>query len=150
MPDHAILEARERSALSRVVPCEKQACAERRAAAHSACISVRRAAGDSTFACRRDHQLAVAHAKVLAVYAPFGDRRPFFRARVNGQEAARQPAEQGLVQVEQIKVEQVRLQQVEMTQQQIAQQQAGPSLSLWRQDAFCEKTWRATTSVVIL
>jgi len=86
----------------------------------------KRAAGDSTFAYRRDRQLAVAHAKVRAVYAPFGDKRPFFRARVDGQEADQQPAEQGLVQVEQIKVEQVRLQQVEMTQQQSAQQQAWP------------------------
>ncbi|MBN6111532.1 hypothetical protein [Xanthomonas bonasiae] len=85
----------------------------------------KRAAGDSTFACRRDRQLAVAHARVLAVYAPFGDKRPFFRARVDGQEAAQQPAEQGLVQVEQIKMEEVRLQQVEMAQQQTTQQQAG-------------------------
>ncbi|WP_369915929.1 hypothetical protein AB8810_06905 [Xanthomonas sp. NCPPB 3005] len=45
---------------------------------------------------------------MLAVYAPFGDKRPFFRARVDGQEAAQQPAEQGLVQVEQIKVKRVR------------------------------------------
>ncbi|MBN6104276.1 hypothetical protein JR064_19105 [Xanthomonas sp. CFBP 8703] len=84
----------------------------------------KRAAADSTFACRRDHQLAVAHAKVLAVYGLFGKKLQFFRARVDGQEAAQQPAEQGVVQVEQIKVEQVRLQQVEMAQQQTAQQQA--------------------------
>jgi len=67
---------------------------------------------------------------VLAVYAPFGDKLPFFHARVDGREAAQQPAEQSLVQAEQIKVEQVRQQQVEMTQQQTTQQQAGPSRSL--------------------
>jgi hypothetical protein len=67
---------------------------------------------------------------VLAVYAPFGDKLPFFHARVDGREAAQQPAEQSLVQAEQIKVEQVRQQQVEMTQQQTAQQQVAPSRSL--------------------
>jgi len=67
---------------------------------------------------------------VLAVYAPFGDKLPFFHARVDGREAVQQPAEQSLVQAEQIKVEQVRQQQVEMTQQQTTQQQAGPSRSL--------------------
>ena len=67
---------------------------------------------------------------VLAVYAPFGDKLPFFHARVDGREAAQQPAEQSLVQAEQIKLEQVRQQQVEMTQQQTTQQQAGPSRSL--------------------
>jgi hypothetical protein len=67
---------------------------------------------------------------VLAVYAPFGDKLPFFHARVDGREAAQQPAEQSLVQAEQIKVEQVRQQQVEMTQQQTTQQQAIPSRSL--------------------
>ncbi|MBB4125824.1 hypothetical protein GGR77_001095 [Xanthomonas translucens] len=67
---------------------------------------------------------------VLAVYAPFGDKLPFFHARVDGREAAQQPAEQSLVQAEQIKVEQVRQQQIEMTQQQTTQQQAGPSRSL--------------------
>jgi len=67
---------------------------------------------------------------VFAVYAPFGDKQPIFHARVDGREAAQQPAEQNLAQAEQIRVEQVRQQQVEMTQQQATQQQAGPSRSL--------------------
>jgi hypothetical protein len=66
---------------------------------------------------------------VLAVYAPFGDKLPMFHARVDGREAAQQPAEQNLQQAEFIKQDQVRQQQVEMTQQQNTQAQAGPSLS---------------------
>ncbi len=63
---------------------------------------------------------------VLAVYAPFGDKSPFFHARVDGREAAQQPAEQNLQQAEVIKQDQVRQQQVEMTQKQ-AQEQAAPT-----------------------
>jgi len=63
---------------------------------------------------------------VLAVYAPFGDKLPIFHARVDGREAAQQPAEQNLQQAEVIKQDQVRQQQVEMSQKQ-AQEQAGPS-----------------------
>lgn len=66
---------------------------------------------------------------VLAVYAPFGDKSPFFHARVDGREAAQQPAEQNLVQAEVIKQDQVRQQQVEMTQKQ-AQEQAGPTRTM--------------------
>lgn len=63
---------------------------------------------------------------VLAVYAPFGDKSPFFHARVDGREAAQQPAEQSLQQAEVIKQDQVRQQQVEMSQKQ-AQEQAAPT-----------------------
>ncbi|MBN6100574.1 hypothetical protein JR064_00135 [Xanthomonas sp. CFBP 8703] len=63
---------------------------------------------------------------VLAVYAPFGDKLPMFHARVDGREAAQQPAEQNLQQAEVIKQDQVRQQQVEMSQKQ-AQEQAGPT-----------------------
>ncbi|WP_045760602.1 XVIPCD domain-containing protein [Xanthomonas albilineans] len=68
---------------------------------------------------------------VLAVYAPFGDKAPFFHARVDGREAAQQPAEQNLQQAEVIKQDQVRQQALEQTQQQTQrQEQAGPSRSL--------------------
>jgi hypothetical protein len=63
---------------------------------------------------------------VLAVYAPFGDKLPIFHARVDGREAAQQPAERNLQQAEVIKQDQVRQQQVEMSQKQ-AQEQTGPS-----------------------
>ncbi|MBO9828767.1 hypothetical protein J7373_10955 [Xanthomonas sp. A2111] len=63
---------------------------------------------------------------VLAVYAPFGDKLPIFHARVDGREAAQQPAEQSLQQAEVIKQDQVRQQQVEMTQKQV-QEQAAPT-----------------------
>lgn len=66
---------------------------------------------------------------VLAVYAPFGDKSPFFHARVDGREAAQQPAEQSLQQAEVIKQDQVRQQQVEMTQKQ-AQEQAAPTRTM--------------------
>src|SRR5690606_9976153 len=39
---------------------------------------------------------------VFAVYAPFGDKGPFFHARVDGREASQQPARQNLEQAEQI------------------------------------------------
>ncbi|UKE55287.1 hypothetical protein KFS84_05670 [Xanthomonas translucens pv. graminis] len=66
---------------------------------------------------------------VLAVYAPFGDKLPIFHARVDGREAAQQPAEQNLQQAEVIKQDQVRQQQVEMSQKQ-AQEQLAPGRSL--------------------
>ncbi|WIH04947.1 hypothetical protein KHF85_19790 [Xanthomonas translucens pv. graminis] len=67
---------------------------------------------------------------VLAVYAPFGDKLPMFHARVDGREAAQQPAEQNLVQAEQIRIEQVRQQQVEMSKQQAPQQEQGPRMTM--------------------
>ncbi|CTP89313.1 hypothetical protein XTALMG727_2671 [Xanthomonas translucens pv. arrhenatheri LMG 727] len=67
---------------------------------------------------------------VLAVYAPFGDKLPMFHARVDGREAAQQPAEQSLVQAEQIRIEQVRQQQVEMSKQQAPQQEQAPRMTM--------------------
>ncbi|MDL5364162.1 hypothetical protein QSH18_00920 [Xanthomonas sp. NCPPB 2654] len=67
---------------------------------------------------------------VLAVYAPFGDKLPMFHARVDGREAAQQPAEQNLVQAEHIRIEQVRQQQVEMSKQQAPQQEQGPRMAM--------------------
>jgi hypothetical protein len=61
---------------------------------------------------------------VLAVYAPFGDKLPMFHARVDGREAAQQPAEQNLQQAEIIKQDQVRQQQPEMSQKQMQEQVA--------------------------
>jgi len=63
---------------------------------------------------------------VTATYAPYGDRSPQFHARIDGREAAQQPAEQNLRQVEE-----ARLQQLSQTAQRerepIEPQQAGPT-----------------------
>ncbi|XQA60699.1 XVIPCD domain-containing protein [Xanthomonas sacchari] len=59
---------------------------------------------------------------VLAVYAPFGDKAPFFHARVDGREAAQQPAEQNLQQAEAIKQGQMQQQHLEMSQKQAHEQ----------------------------
>ncbi|WIH05025.1 hypothetical protein KHF85_00250 [Xanthomonas translucens pv. graminis] len=67
---------------------------------------------------------------VLAVYAPFGDKLPFFHARVDGREAAQQPAEQNLVQAEVIRQDQVRQQALEQTQQQTQQREQGPKMTM--------------------
>ncbi|WOS39913.1 XVIPCD domain-containing protein [Xanthomonas rydalmerensis] len=67
---------------------------------------------------------------VLAVYAPFGDKLPIFHARVDGREAAQQPAEQNLQQAEVIKQDQVRQQALEQTQRQTQQQEQGPKMAL--------------------
>ncbi|NIJ72270.1 XVIPCD domain-containing protein [Xanthomonas sp. F4] len=67
---------------------------------------------------------------VLAVYAPFGDKLPIFHARVDGREAAQQPAEQNLQQAEVIKQDQVRQQQLEQTQQQTQQREQGPRMTM--------------------
>lgn len=68
---------------------------------------------------------------VFAVYAPFGDKGPFFHAHVDGREASQEPAQQNLQQAEVIKQDQTRQQALEETQQQTARQdQARPSRSL--------------------
>lgn len=67
---------------------------------------------------------------VFAVYAPFGDKGPFFHAHVDGREASQQPAEQNLQQAEVIKQDQVRQQQMEQTQQQTTQQEQGPRMTI--------------------
>ncbi|MBB6338043.1 hypothetical protein FHR59_002306 [Xanthomonas arboricola] len=60
---------------------------------------------------------------VFAVYAPFGDKGPFFHAHVDGREASLEPAQQNLQQAETIKQDQVRQQAMEQTQQQSVQQE---------------------------
>jgi hypothetical protein len=67
---------------------------------------------------------------VFAVYAPFGEKGPFFHVHVDAREAVQQPAQQNLQQAEQIRLEQVRQQQLELTQQQPSQAQSVPSRSL--------------------
>ncbi|WP_289415909.1 XVIPCD domain-containing protein [Xanthomonas campestris] len=63
---------------------------------------------------------------VFAVYAPFGDKGPFFHAHVDGREASQQPAQQNLQQAEVIKQDQMRQQQMEQTQQ----QESGPRMTM--------------------
>lgn len=66
---------------------------------------------------------------VFAVYAPHGDKGPFFHANVDGREAALQPAQQNLEQAEQVRQQLAQQQQVDRQQrQQLAQ--AGPSMSM--------------------
>lgn len=67
---------------------------------------------------------------VVAIYAPFGDKGPFFHAHVDGREASQQPAQQNLQQAEVIKQDQVRQQALEQTQQQTAQQEQGPRITM--------------------
>ena len=67
---------------------------------------------------------------VFAVYAPFGDKGPFFHAHVDGREASQQPAQQNLQQAEVIKQDQTRQQQMEQTQQQTTQQELGPRMTM--------------------
>ncbi|MDX6081217.1 DUF6696 domain-containing protein [Xanthomonas campestris pv. incanae] len=67
---------------------------------------------------------------VFAVYAPFGDKGPFFHAHVDGREASQQPAQQNLQQAEVIKQDQVRQQALEQTQQQSVQQEQGPRMTM--------------------
>ncbi|MGN5671814.1 XVIPCD domain-containing protein, partial [Xanthomonas citri pv. mangiferaeindicae] len=66
---------------------------------------------------------------VFAVYAPFGDKGPFFHAHVDGREASQQPAQRNLQQAEVIKQDQVRQQALEQTQQQSQQQEQGPRMT---------------------
>ncbi|MGY4892239.1 UNVERIFIED_CONTAM: hypothetical protein EX528_18340 [Xanthomonas axonopodis] len=67
---------------------------------------------------------------VFAVYAPFGEKGPFFHAHVDGREASQQPAEQNLQQAEVIRQDQVRQQALEQTQQQTQQQESGPRMTM--------------------
>lgn len=66
---------------------------------------------------------------VFAVYAPYGDRGPFFHAHVDGREASQQPAQQNLEQAEQIKLQQAQERQMQQELQQ-SQAQQGPKLSM--------------------
>ena len=67
---------------------------------------------------------------VFAVYAPYGDKGPFFRAQVDGREACQQPAQQNLEQAEQIKQQQALQQQQELQVQQNKQVAGGPAMSM--------------------
>ncbi|PPT72984.1 hypothetical protein XarbCFBP8150_00555 [Xanthomonas arboricola] len=67
---------------------------------------------------------------VFAVYAPFGEKGPFFHAHVDGREASQEPAQQNLQQAEVIKQDQVRQQALEQTQRQTQQQEQGPKMSM--------------------
>jgi hypothetical protein len=53
----------------------------------------------------------------VAVYAPFGDKGPFFHVKVDGREASLQPAQQSLEQAEQIMQQQAQQQKLEAMQQ---------------------------------
>lgn len=55
---------------------------------------------------------------VIAVYAPFGDKGPFFHAHVDGRQAAQRPAEQSLQQAEVLQQSQDRQLTQERSQQQ--------------------------------
>ncbi|NIJ69021.1 XVIPCD domain-containing protein [Xanthomonas sp. 60] len=68
---------------------------------------------------------------VFAVYAPFGEKGPFFHALVDGREASQQPAQQNMQQAEAIRQDQLRQQALEQTGQQTTQQDhAGPVLDM--------------------
>lgn len=67
---------------------------------------------------------------VFAVYAPFGEKGPFFHARVDGREASQQPAEQNLQRAEVIQQDQRRQQQMEQAQQHTTQQEQGPRMMI--------------------
>jgi hypothetical protein len=68
---------------------------------------------------------------VFAVYAPFGNKEPFFHANVDGREASHQPAQQSLEQAEQTKQQQqVQPYQQEQTAQQDRQAQRGAQMSM--------------------
>jgi hypothetical protein len=61
---------------------------------------------------------------VFAVYAPFGDKGPFFHASVDGREAGQQPAQHNLEQAEQLRQQQAQQQHGQQQEQQQAQRNA--------------------------
>ncbi|MFA4296183.1 AHH domain-containing protein [Xanthomonas perforans] len=65
---------------------------------------------------------------VFAVYAPFGDKGPFFHAHVDGRQAAQEPAQQNLQRAEVLQQTQARQQAMEQAQQQTQQQEQGPRM----------------------
>jgi len=67
---------------------------------------------------------------VFAVYAPFGDKEPFFHANVDGRGASQLPAQQSLEQAEQTKQQHLQHQQQEQTVQQDRQAQRGAQLAM--------------------
>ncbi|MEB2184292.1 XVIPCD domain-containing protein, partial [Xanthomonas campestris pv. campestris] len=67
---------------------------------------------------------------VFAVYAPFGDKGPFFHAHVDGRQAVQESAQQNLQQAEVLQQTQARQQAMEQTRQQTTQQEQGPRMTL--------------------
>lgn len=67
---------------------------------------------------------------VFAVYAPFGDKGPFFHAHVDGRQAAQEPAQQNLQQAEVLQQTQARQQALEQTQQHTQQHAQGPRMTM--------------------
>ncbi len=67
---------------------------------------------------------------VFAVYAPYGDKGPFFHASVDGRQAGQQPAQQNLEQAEQFRQQFSQEQQVELRQRQEQQGSRAAQMSL--------------------
>jgi hypothetical protein len=67
---------------------------------------------------------------VFAVYAPHGDKGPFFNVHVDGRQAAQEPAQQNLEQAQTIQQTQARQQALEQAQQQAPQQEQGPRMTM--------------------
>lgn len=67
---------------------------------------------------------------VFAVYAPYGEKGPFFHAKVDGREAAEQPALQNLLQAEQLKQSQDQALQQEREQSQMQDRKNQNSVAL--------------------
>lgn len=67
---------------------------------------------------------------VFAVYAPFGDKGPFFHATVDGRDVSQQPARQNLEQAEQARHQQQLDQRLEQQMQQNQQGQRGAQISM--------------------
>lgn len=66
---------------------------------------------------------------VFAVYAPFGDKGPFFHAHVDGRTASQEPAQYSLQQAEAVRQNQARQQTTEQTQRQSEQQEHAQRLA---------------------
>jgi hypothetical protein len=67
---------------------------------------------------------------VFAVYAPHGDKGPFFHVAVDGRQASQQPVQQNLEQAQTIQQTQARQQALEQSQQQVPQQEQGPRMPM--------------------
>jgi hypothetical protein len=67
---------------------------------------------------------------VFAIYAPHGDKGPFFHVAVDGREASQQPVQQNLEQAQAIQQTQARQQALEQTQRQASQQELGPRMPM--------------------
>lgn len=67
---------------------------------------------------------------VFAVYAPFGEKGPFFHAHVDGRQAAQEPAQQNLQLAEAAQRTQSREKALEQTQQHAQQHEQGPKISV--------------------